>query len=36
MRQPVRFKKKGWDETVAIKERSNVDFDFAADTLQEP
>ena len=28
-------KKDGRDETVAIRESSNVDFDFAADTVQE-
>ena len=28
--------KTGWDKTVAIRESSNVDFDFAADTVQEP
>jgi hypothetical protein len=35
-RQPVRLKKDGRDETVAIRESSNVDSDFAADTVQEP
>jgi hypothetical protein len=29
-------KKDGWDEIVAIRESSNVDSDFAADTVQEP
>jgi hypothetical protein len=31
-----KVKKEGWDEIVAIRESSNVDFDFAADTVQEP
>ena len=35
-RQPVRLKKDDMDESVAIRESSNVDFDFAADTVQEP
>jgi hypothetical protein len=29
-------KEDGRDETVAIRESSNVDSDFAADTVQEP
>ena len=28
--------KGGCDKTVTIRENSNVDFDFAADTVQEP
>ena len=31
-----KVKKEGRDEIVAIRESSNVDFDFAADTVQEP
>ena len=31
-----KVKKEGWDEILAIRESSNVDSDFAADTVQEP